>query len=67
MIEVSVADFEKNFDTYMDRIEAGEQFIIRQPDGRGVVAVPAKELEPSTEHMSDDEWYNTYNNHDDAP
>ena len=66
MIEVSVADFEKDFDSYMDRIEAGEKFVIRQPDGRGVVAVPAKELEPMTEHMSDDEWYNTYNNHDDA-
>tara|TARA_B100001250_G_scaffold137595_1_gene117739 strand:- start:618 stop:821 length:204 start_codon:yes stop_codon:yes gene_type:complete len=67
MIEVNVADFEKNFDSYMDRIEAGEQVIIRQPDGTGVVAVPAKELEPSTEHMSDDEWYNAFNNHDDAP
>tara|TARA_B100000902_G_scaffold351414_1_gene361399 strand:+ start:139 stop:342 length:204 start_codon:yes stop_codon:yes gene_type:complete len=66
MIEVSVADFEKDFDSYMDRIEAGEQVIIRKPDGQAVVAVPAKELEPSTEHMSDDEWYNTYNNHDDA-
>ena len=41
MKEVSVADFEKNFDTYMDRIENGEEFLIRQPDGRAVVAVPA--------------------------
>ena len=66
MIEVSLEEFEKDFDSYMDRIEAGEKFMIRQPDGRAVVAVPAKELAPHTEHMSDDEWYNTYNNHDDA-
>tara|TARA_R100001510_G_C7586888_1_gene157886 strand:+ start:67 stop:270 length:204 start_codon:yes stop_codon:yes gene_type:complete len=66
MIEVSLEEFEKDFDSYMDRIEAGEKFMIRRPDGRAVAAVPAKELAPHTEHMSDDEWYNTYNNHDDA-
>ena len=66
IIEVSLEEFEKDFDSYMDRIEAGEKFMIRRPDGRAVAAVPAKELAPHTEHMSDDEWYNTYNNHDDA-
>tara|TARA_B100002019_G_scaffold261994_1_gene249147 strand:- start:130 stop:333 length:204 start_codon:yes stop_codon:yes gene_type:complete len=66
MIEVSLEDFEKDFDSYMDRIEAGEKFMIRTPDGRGVAAVPAKELAPETEHMSDDEWYNMYINHEEA-
>lgn len=66
MIEVSLEEFEKDFDSYMDRIEAGEKFMIRRPDGRAVAAVPAKELAPETEHMSDNDWYNTYNNHDDA-
>jgi antitoxin (DNA-binding transcriptional repressor) of toxin-antitoxin stability system len=66
MIEVSLEDFEKDFDSYMDRIEAGEKFMIRRPDGRAVAAVPAKELEPLTEHMSDDEWYNLYSNHEEA-
>ena len=66
MIEVSLEEFEKDFDSYMDRIEAGEKFMIRQPDGRAVVAVPAKELAPATEHMTDDEWYNMYNNHEEA-
>ena len=66
MIEVSLEDFEKEFDSYMDRIEAGEKFMIRRPDGRAVAAVPAKELEPLTEHMSDDEWYNLYSNHEEA-
>ena len=66
MKEVSIEDFEKDFESYMDKIEAGEKFIIRQPDGRAVVAVPAKELAPATEHMSDDEWYNMYINHEEA-
>ena len=66
MIEVSLEDFEKDFDSYMDRIEAGEKFMIRRPDGKAVAAVPAKELEPLTEHMSDDEWYNLYSNHEEA-
>ena len=66
MIEVTVTEFEKNFDTYMDRIENGEQFLIRQPDGKAVVAVPASELEQATHDISTNEWYNTYNNHDDA-
>ena len=66
MKEVSVADFEKNFDTYMDRIENGEEFLIRQPDGRAVVAVPASQLDQDLEHVGEDEWYYTYNNHDDS-
>ena len=63
MKEVTIAEFESNFDAYQDRIEAGEKIMIVQTDGRKVVAVPAKELEPSTEHMSDEEWYNLYSNH----
>lgn len=42
MTEVTVEEFEKNFDAYLDRIEKnGEEFLIRQPDGKAVVAVPA--------------------------
>ena len=63
MKEVTIADFESNFDAYQDRIEAGEKIMIVQPDGRRAVAVPAKELEHSTEQMSDEEWYNLYSNH----
>ena len=48
MKEVTVQEFEKNFDTYMDRIENGEEFLIRQPDGRGVVAVPCHTTGTST-------------------
>jgi len=68
MTEVTVEEFEKNFDDYMDRIEKnGEEFLIRQPDGRAVVAVPAGQLEPTASDMSDEEWYNMFNEHDDAP
>lgn len=55
MVEVTVAEFEKNFDAYLDRIEAGEEFLIRQPDGKAVVAVPAT-----------DELEALYSNHDEA-
>ena len=66
MTEVTLEEFESNFDKYMDLIEDGQKFVIRRPDGKAVVAVPSKELEPMTEHMSDDEWYNLYNNHEEA-
>ncbi len=51
MVEVALVDFEKDFDAYMDRIEAGETFIIRQPDGRGVVACPAGEIEAIADEL----------------
>ena len=43
MTEVTEEEFEKNFDEYMDRIEGGEEFLIRLPDGRAVAAVPVDE------------------------
>ena len=66
MVEVTFADFEKDFDTYMDRIEAGETFIIRQPDGRGVVACPAGDLEAIADEVGVDDWQELMTNHDDA-
>ena len=55
MVELTVAEFEKDFDGYMDRIEAGESFLIRQPDGRAVVAVPAGEYEAAAKAAGVDE------------
>ena len=66
MIEVTVEQFEKNFDAYLDRIEAGEEFLIRQPDGKAVVAVPAGELEHLAEQVGEDDWYNIFSDHHDA-
>jgi PHD/YefM family antitoxin component YafN of YafNO toxin-antitoxin module len=67
MIELTISEFEKDFDTYMDRIEAGESFLIRQPDGKAVVAVPADELSPLVSDESEDVWYNMMTEHNDAP
>ena len=67
MIEVTLEEFEKNFDAYMDRIEQNkEEFVIRRPDGKAVVAVPAEQLNQAVSQMTDDEWYNLYSNHSEA-
>jgi PHD/YefM family antitoxin component YafN of YafNO toxin-antitoxin module len=67
MVEVTLEEFEKNFDAYMDRIETeGTEFLIRKSDGTAVVAVPAGQLEQMSEAVGEDDWYNTYNDHDDA-
>ena len=69
MIEVPFAEFEKDFDAYMDRIEAGETFIIRQPDGRAVVAVPAGEYEAAAKAAGVDEvdeFSEMYSNHEEG-
>lgn len=49
MIEVDFETFHANFDEYLDRVEKGESFLIRLEDGRGVVCVPAGEIEPILE------------------
>ena len=69
MVEVAFADFEKDFDKYMDRIEAGETFLIRQPDGRCVAAVPAAEYEMAAQAagVTDaDDLSELYMNHEEA-
>jgi PHD/YefM family antitoxin component YafN of YafNO toxin-antitoxin module len=44
MIEITQDEFESNFDAYMDRVEQNqEMFLIRLPDGRGVVMAPVDE------------------------
>lgn len=69
MVEVALAEFEKDFDVYMDRIEAGETFIIRQPDGRGVVACPAGDIEAIADEVGVedvDELVDMYSDHGEA-
>ena len=69
MVELTVAEFEKDFDGYMDRIEAGESFLIRQPDGRAVVAVPAGEYEAAAKASGVDEvdeFSKMYSDHGEA-
>jgi hypothetical protein len=67
MVEVSLEEFEKNFDMYMDRIETNkEEFLVRKADGTAVVAMPAEQLDQAVSQMSDEEWYNLYNDHEEA-
>ncbi len=44
MIELTQKEFEDDFDAYMDRVENNKEvFLIRLPDGRGVVMAPVDE------------------------
>ncbi len=69
MKELTVDEFEKDFDAYMDKIEAGETFLIRQPDGRAVVAVPAGAYESAAASAGVtevDEMSVMYSNHEEG-
>ena len=57
MTEVTEKEFEDNFEQYMDRIEKGEEFLIRLPDGRAVAAVPVdEEIQKILDIMPDVEY-----------
>jgi PHD/YefM family antitoxin component YafN of YafNO toxin-antitoxin module len=44
MTEITQDEFESNFDAYMDRVEKNQElFLVRLPDGRGVVMAPVDE------------------------
>jgi hypothetical protein len=44
MIEITQEEFENNFDSYMERVEKDKEiFLIRLPDGRGVVMTPVED------------------------
>jgi PHD/YefM family antitoxin component YafN of YafNO toxin-antitoxin module len=66
MVEVPFDEFERDFDAYMDRIEAGESFIVRKPDGTAVMAVPADEYKELTDQVTDTDWEDMMTTHDDA-
>jgi len=66
MVEVPFAEFEKDFDAYMDRIEAGETFIVRKPDGTAVMAVPADEYQELADQVTESDWEDMMTTHEDA-
>jgi len=67
MVEITLEEFEKNFDAYMDRIENNkEEFLVRKQDGTAVVAMPAEQLDQTVSKLSDEEWYNLYSDHSEA-
>jgi len=43
--EITELELEKNFDDVIERVEAGETFIIRREDGSAVAIVPASMVE----------------------
>ena len=54
MIEITQDEFEKNFDSYMDRVENDKElFLIRMPDGRATVMMPADELNEITTEIGE--------------
>jgi PHD/YefM family antitoxin component YafN of YafNO toxin-antitoxin module len=54
MIEITQQEFEENFDAYMDRVEKNQElFLIRMPDGRATVMMPANELDEITTEIGE--------------
>jgi hypothetical protein len=50
--EISIHEFENNFDNYLSKVENGETFVIKNDKGRSVVMKPADEeiIRVHTEH-----------------
>ena len=44
MEEIDLAYMEEHFDEVMDQVENGKSFLLRTPDGAGVVILPEKNL-----------------------
>jgi len=57
MIEITEKQLEQDFETYVERCEAGESFLIKRSDGRSVVMLPAKEFDDTTSCVSMDTGY----------
>jgi PHD/YefM family antitoxin component YafN of YafNO toxin-antitoxin module len=54
MIEITQDEFESNFDSYMDRVENHKElFLIRMPDGRATVMLPAEDLAEMTTEIGE--------------
>jgi hypothetical protein len=55
MEKVTIEDFQKNFDNYIERVENGESFVIQDTSGKYVSVIPA-----------DDEVVRIHTEHDDG-
>jgi antitoxin (DNA-binding transcriptional repressor) of toxin-antitoxin stability system len=75
--EITELELEKNFDEIIERVEAGETFIIRRDDGSAVAMVPASLVEEAGVDLktlskvaqpldNDDELWDNIYDHDDA-
>lgn len=75
--EITELELEKNFDDVIERVEAGETFIIRREDGSAVAMVPASFVEEAGVDLSalakkaspldkDGETWDNYFDHDEG-
>ncbi len=50
--EITIHDFESDFDGYLERVENGESFIIKNENGNYAVMIPSEEeiIRIHTEH-----------------
>lgn len=75
--EITELELEKNFDEIMERVEAGETFIIRREDGSAVAMVPASLVEEAGVDLKtlskashpldkDEELWDNYFDHDEG-
>tara|TARA_B100000287_G_scaffold333415_1_gene318582 strand:+ start:619 stop:807 length:189 start_codon:yes stop_codon:yes gene_type:complete len=61
METIKQADMDANPEEYLDRCEAGEMFLVEQPDGRIIAMVPEDQFK---DIESDDDYYKNYNHTD---
>lgn len=43
MKEITIFDFENNFDKIMEDVESGEKYIVKTPDGAGIILTNVKD------------------------
>lgn len=41
--EISIQEFENNFDNYLEKVENGETFVIKNNEGKTVIIKPSDE------------------------
>ena len=65
MIEITKEQFEADQEKWMDRIEKGEEVLVRMPDGKAFAALPVDEeiekmidIMPEVGYNEHTNWYN---------
>ena len=43
MIEITLFELEKDYDSIMEKVEQGQKYLVRTPDGNGVILTPCKD------------------------
>ena len=67
MVERTEEELQENYDSYINKCEQGESFLIVKKDGRKVMMVPAADFEDIKSCVSMDlDEYDYLRDHDDA-